>query len=152
SQRTTTGPISRSGQGLTFDSAQGKTILFGGLTANPNITSNDTWTWDGSSWTRTSASGPMQQRTNLVLVFDSERSVSVMVGGGITSSTGTLAPTDEVWELSGQTWTQRHVEAPPQRAFSAMAFDSSVHSALLFGGENALGELADTWIWNGSIW
>ncbi len=48
-ERPVPGPSPRFGHGITFDSNRGVTVLFGGLTAKG--VSNETWEWDGESWT-----------------------------------------------------------------------------------------------------
>ncbi len=47
-QVSTSGPAPRDGHVMTFDSARGVTILFGG--GDDNQLFNDTWEWDGKTW------------------------------------------------------------------------------------------------------
>lgn len=43
-------------------------------------------------------------------------------------------------------------EAPPARTGHYMAFDELRAQVVVFGGENANGALADTWLWDGDRW
>ena len=43
-------PSKRSSMGLAYDAARGQVVLFGGL-AGPSVFA-DTWTWDGTTWTK----------------------------------------------------------------------------------------------------
>src|SRR5262249_33986299 len=44
-------PSARSGPALTFDGATGNIVLFGGIDST-HKSLNDTWTWDGKTWTQ----------------------------------------------------------------------------------------------------
>src|SRR5262249_12382183 len=48
-----TTPPGRYDAGMAFDSARNRTVLFGGVDVNFNGL-NDTWEWDGSTWTQLS--------------------------------------------------------------------------------------------------
>ncbi|MCH7870278.1 MAG: hypothetical protein IID33_01125 [Planctomycetes bacterium] len=65
SLRTTAGPQGRAFHGLAYDERRGVTVLYGGL-ASPT-TFDDTWEWDGVSWTHRErhARGPSSARHGL---------------------------------------------------------------------------------------
>jgi hypothetical protein len=64
---------------------------------------------------------------------------------------------DDTWEWNGTTWTERHVEGPPARAYHAMAYDSARRVIVLFGGRIIAEGVSDdygsdTWEWHGTAW
>jgi hypothetical protein len=81
SQRATTGPSSRSGPKMAYDSQRGVTVLFGGRDAN-SVASADTWEWNGNLWTLRASTGP-SARSNHTMAYDSQRGVIVLFGGSI---------------------------------------------------------------------
>jgi len=46
------GPGPRGGFGMAYDSARGKTVLYGGGVDAGIPTDRDTWEWDGTNWRR----------------------------------------------------------------------------------------------------
>ena len=98
------GPSAREGASLAYDSARGRTVLFGG-----NESLSDTWEFDGTSWTQVQVAGP-PGRYLAPMVYDSARRVTVLFGG---YGGGDLQDT---WEWDGATWTRRFtVHRPPAR-------------------------------------
>jgi hypothetical protein len=67
--------------------SKGRVVVFGGWDAAFN-TFSDTWTWDGSSWTQTAASGSVQGLGRVVggLAYDDVDRVVVLYGGGPPNS------------------------------------------------------------------
>jgi Galactose oxidase, central domain len=53
-------PPARSYLAMTYDAASGKVIMFGGSDANGYL--NDTWTFDGVTWTQVMAESPPPAR------------------------------------------------------------------------------------------
>ncbi len=94
----TTVPFSRSGHALAFDSARGKTVLFGGNSGGSSTCLNDTWEWDGIAWSlRFIANGPTCRRGH-ALAYDSARGVMVVFGGISHPSRGNGEPLSDTWE------------------------------------------------------
>ena len=82
-------PSPRSDFGPDFDSARGVTVLHPG---NPVSPLTDTWEWDGVNWTQRlpgDPGGAIIARARHVLVFDSARKTSLVLGG--SSRTGARA-------------------------------------------------------------
>jgi hypothetical protein len=159
-------PSARGGASMDFDLASWKLVLFGG----ENFTShfNDTWTWNGRTWTQvddssdpgcsTACASSPSPRTDATMAYDPATGNLVLFGG----STGTNDLND-TWAWNGRTWTQVDdgsdpgcsiacTLSPPNRAEASMAYDPATGSLVLFGGNNASGDLNDTWTWNGSTW
>jgi hypothetical protein len=135
-ERTAEGPSPRVLPAMTFDEVRGVTVLHGG-----NFGMYETWEWDGTSWSLRSKLGP--GRGGAAMVYDSSREVCVLFGG-VAPDGGGLQ--NDMWEWDGEVWTLREtIEAPQRRSNHAMAYDSSRHAIVLFGGEGGLGPLDDTW-------
>lgn len=109
---------------MAFDTSRGVSVLFG---AGRDL--NETWEWDGTSWTQRMVAGPSAGQC---MAYDSARQVVVLVGFG--------ADINETWEWDGASWTQRMVAGPPMRARPAIAYDAARMVIVLFGFNDA-----DTW-------
>jgi hypothetical protein len=129
----------RHGHAMTYDSARGVTVLFGGW---DNFSDGETWEWDGTAWTFKARSGP-SSRTDHEMVYDSVRGVTVLFGGLHFETKGTLL--GDTWEWDGNTWTLRANSGPSAGGGYAMAYDSARGVTVLFGG-------TQTWEWYGGAW
>jgi N-acetylneuraminic acid mutarotase len=157
-------PSPRSGHALA--GWNGKTVLFGGAIRafrpsgsfyEENYTlHDDTWTWDGATWTRvTTPNSPSPRYAHAMATLDGK----IVLFGGIASFTGNYVPffpvyLNDTWTWDGQNWTQVHVAGPPARAHHSMA---SVNGKIvLFGGSTKVGQeelgTDDTWTWDGKTW
>lgn len=138
------GPSPRYDSSMVFDAATGTTVLFGGFNGSELA---DTWTWNGSAWTKqTPATSPPALRGS-AMVFDSATNNVVLFGG--LSSGGLSADT---WTWDGTTWTKQSATGPTARSGAAMAYDTATHNVVLFGGDGSTGPLSDTWVWSGTAW
>lgn len=134
-------------QVLVYDANREKTILFGGLGAGGYL--NDTWEYDGTTWSQIGPGLSPQSRDSHAMVFDRHRGVTVLFGG-YTSSGSLLGDT---WEYDGA-WEQiSPIQSPGERFHHAMAYDANRQVTVLFGGldsgNNALG---DTWEYDDTSW
>ncbi len=137
-------PGPRSALAMAFDSARGRTVLFGGSNNGSTYFPN-TWEWDGTSWLLRAKVGPAA-RMGHALAYDSARKRTVLFGGSTAS--GTLADT---WEWDGTTWLQRATTGPTARFLHAMVYDGARGRTVLFGGNGAT-DTSDTWEWDGTTW
>ncbi len=119
---------------VAYDSARGRVVLFGGFDQSGD--SNETWEYDGTTWTRrlTLASPPAQY--GHVMVYDSARQRVILFGRGQT------------WELDGVTWVQRTpATSPPDITFPYMAYDPARQVTVLWDWF-----LENVWEWDGTNW
>jgi hypothetical protein len=131
---------------MAYDSTRGVTVLFGGI-IDAGIHANDTWEWDGSTWTFRSNTGPAP-RYGCRMAFDVDRNVVVLFGGVPNGP-------EETWEWNGNAWALRSSTGPAARYSHAMVYDTARHRTLLFGGLDPGGSttwMGDTWQWDGSTW
>ena len=142
------GPVPREFHAMAYDSAHGRTVLFGGAIGSLNpVYLGDTWEWDGAGWTQRASSGPAPRNYH-AMAYDSAHGRVVLFGG----VTGVYSPgLGDTWEWDGMGWTQRASSGPPPRFDHAMAYDSSRGRVVLFGGTGAQ-PLGDTWEWDGASW
>ncbi len=143
-----TSPPGRSFGNMTFDESRRKTILFGGGAANSDAGKQDTWSWDGISWTLlhpSSSPGHLEQAS---IAYDAARQSVVLFGPGAAPVTA------QTWVWNGTAWLNpQPAVMPPFRVQAAMAYDVSNRLVILFGGfPGESGGLNDTWTWDGSHW
>jgi hypothetical protein len=143
-------PPSRTRYSLTFDPYRNVTVLFGGSRSTSGHGSlNDTWEWNGSSWTpRITANAP-SPRIEHAAVFDMAWGHIVMFGG---YDAGLRNPTyGDTWIYDGADWTQVQTYGPSPRHGHAMAYSYHEGRTVLFGGMNYY-LFDDTWTWDGRHW
>jgi hypothetical protein len=131
-------PAGRRGATLAYDANREVTVLFGGLTASGSSL-RDTYEWNGNSWLLRAMSGPVA-RSGHGMVYDSDRKRMVLFGGSYNAGSPyyTLGDT---WEYDGAKWILRATNGPSSRVAPAMAYDSTAHKTVLYGG-----------VWNGNVW
>jgi hypothetical protein len=143
-QSPTASPSPRGHGPLTYDSARGVCVMFGGY---DGTALGETWEWNGTDWTQRNPAASPAARYHHAMVFDSLRNRTVLFGGNALSNLG------DTWEYDGQSWTERvPVSAPSARHHHGMAFDSQRGVTVLFGGHDGTTETSDTWEWNGANW
>ena len=142
----TTSPSVRSGASMVFDAGSaGQIVLFGGISsscASPGLC-NDTWIWNGSTWTRALPVASPPGRYFAQMAYDAATG-TVVVFGGLAGSN--LDPVADTWSWDGTTWTLlQPATSPPPRARGSMSYDSTTGTVILWA-------VGDTWSWNGSTW
>ncbi|MBK8099381.1 MAG: hypothetical protein IPK26_19915 [Planctomycetes bacterium] len=124
-------PTGRYSAGMAYDDARQHVLLFGGRTRVTRV--NDTWTWNGSTWTALGSGGPAPRSTP-VMDYDPARERVVLFGGFAGAYVA------DTWEHDGTAWLQRTpATPPPARGFAAMAWDGNLERMLLVGGETGGG-------------
>ncbi|HNT28296.1 MAG TPA: hypothetical protein PKH10_08985, partial [bacterium] len=142
-------PVGREGSAMAYDSVRGKVLLFGGF--NGAASTNETWEWDGASWTKLNPLTRPSARAGHAMAYDSARGKVILFGGAIESSN------NETWEWDGTNWTQRYpTNKPSARNSHAMTYDSVRGKVVLFGGgdyyDGDSHDYQDTWEWDGANW
>jgi hypothetical protein len=142
-----TSPSPRLGAAMAYDATGGDVVLFGGSTVNDSAGTylNDTWTWDGVTWTQQfpAVSPPARQCSTPGMVYDGVTGTVLLFGGG--NSTGNLDDT-WIWDGKAKTWTQLHPVTNPSTT-GLMAYDGADKQVVLFGGPT----LTETWTWDGAF-
>jgi hypothetical protein len=160
-------PSGRQGAGMVFDAARRVTVLFGGYADQETLYKNafrqDTWTWDGNSWTQqTTASGPPRTES-LGFVYDDALGKAVLVGGSMfiiptylqSVGAGFIIHAKDTWTLDASGWTDLPPAEPDERSNAVIAYDPATQTVILMGGyclDQPQSLCFDTWSWDGSHW
>jgi hypothetical protein len=149
---------------MAYFSSMQRVVLFGGSVPGAyqgveNVT-NDTWSWDGSSWTALHAPASPSKRTAVSLVYDPLTGRLLVFGGYTFSPSPGLTCTiclsaQDTWTFDGSTWTQlAPPTSPSARGAYSLAYDAAIHRLVLFGGSSnpSAAPVADTWLWDGRLW
>jgi hypothetical protein len=130
---------------MAYDAVRGEVVLYGGFYGSTYF--DDTWVYDGVTWTqRFPSQGPGQRRRH-AMAYDAARGRVVLFGGRTPAGRA-----DDTWEWDGNDWVQRDVSPRPgARESHVMAYDSVRQRVVLFGGQSAFGS-SQTWEWDGSTW
>ena len=102
---------------MAYDPATGQLVLFGGVGQGQSGILGDTWTWDGTTWTR-AVTPPRAPRRGQARPWPMTRLPSqlVLFGGG--GPNGDLADT---WTWDGTTWTQQTpATSPSPRLYASL--------------------------------
>ena len=154
-----TSPPARYKHAMALDPQLGVIVLFGGdAFFGAGGDSNDTWTFDGTTWRQLAPSRSPPPRDAHDIASDPVRRRIVLFGG---SQPGTgLQPYGDTWTFDGATWTQAAppVSPTPRHSF-ALLFDPAQGGVLLFGGGVTEGgidvsgsEGEDFWSFDGTTW
>ncbi len=157
-------PTARAGHALATDFDRHRLVLFGGLSAAG--LSDETWEWDGQSWSRAcvdascAASRP-SARVGHAMAYDSNAGGVLLFGGSSGS--------DETWRFDGARWqrlctgNECGASLPEGRWGHQLVTDPRREEVVLFGGcrggqyplcdtDDAGVALADTWRWQAGAW
>ena len=143
------GPALREYPAMAFDPDCCQTILFGGQDATPHF--DDTWSWDGMSWTDISPTISPSPRFGSGMSYDSLRRRFVLFGGF-----GPADRNDETWgfgwDCVAGDWTQvTGRPSPAPRLHTGLTFDESCGRSVLFGGAVDSSRVNDTWLFPGDV-
>jgi hypothetical protein len=140
-------PLARFAANMAYDPARGEMVLFGGATSSGGSFNNETWTWDGATWTKKNPDQSPPARFAAMMAFDPSSGEIVLAGGRTSSSYF-----KDTWTWDGENWTQRQ-DMPEPRAAAGMAWDSDNGRLILFGGDAAPADTRNqTWAWQGGTW
>jgi hypothetical protein len=135
---------------LTYDAARRVIVL----AVSANISSPSpplqTWTFDGSQWSRVITAQAPPGRGLATLVYDPLTKTSLFYGGADMAY-------NDTWSWDGKAWTQLHpATSPPHLSGSgpdpAATYDPERGLVLLFGGYTSTGYVNSLWAWTGTTW
>ena len=146
-------PTARGGATMAFDEANNDIVLFGGSLLNPEASAtNDTWLWNGTSWTNQAVSPSPAARTFATMAYDSVRHETLLFGGETVAGDGTKTLLNDTWAWNGTSWTQKTTPtSPPTSVNTASCFDRAHGQWVVLDGKVATSPMT-TWLWNGTSW
>lgn len=136
---------------MAYDSARGRTVLFGGKDvitfSGTNEVYGDTWEFDGATWQQTFPAHSPSARSGHTMTYDAGRGVTLLFGG-----LGRGGASKEVWEWNGSDWSLVTTmgASPGPRVGHGMAYDSARGVHVMYGGDSSSGALGDTWEYDGA--
>jgi len=152
-------PLFRQNQTMVYDQALAACVLFGGIEYNPGhgwAAGNDTWLWDGQTWTSNSPALSPPPRANHSMAYDSQRQRVVLFGGYFNDGVNPAITYGDTWEWDGHNWqlmAAASTNTPPARRNGSMAYDPVRGETLLIGGDLInYQDRVTTWGWNGTNW
>lgn len=144
-----TSPSARIGH--TLAAGPSYVLMFGGVVSNGQFL-NDTWKFDGTTWTQLSPINSPSARANACMSYDSVHGKWVLFGG-----VNQYNYLPETWTFDGTNWTQVSVAngaGPSGKNGAQMCFDTQSNTTILFGGISATDNYPanSTWSFNGTVW
>jgi hypothetical protein len=120
--------------GMAYDAARGQVVLFGGCCRGADYL-GDTWTWDGTDWTKRRPAHSPRAGEFIGMAYDAARGQVVLYGG-------------DTWTWDGTDWTKvMPAHSPPGTPYWGMAYDAAREQVVLFGIDPP-----NTWTWDGTDW
>ncbi|MEQ1632588.1 MAG: kelch repeat-containing protein, partial [Planctomycetota bacterium] len=144
-QLAATGPTAGLGPAMVFDPVSGRFVLFGGNVSGPSGTEvNDTWLFDGATWTQDMRTPRPPARRYHQLTYDAGNEV-VVLHGGIATASQVFSDT-WTYKVDGG-WVQAITPSMPARFVFGMAHDPIRDQLVIFGGNDLVAPFrGDSWV------
>lgn len=145
-------PSPRAYASTSYDSVNQQLVLFGGFGVDEDgqlNPLNDTWVWDGQSWTEMNPINIPPARLYGSMAYDEFFGDTVMFGG--RSNTELL---NDTWLWDGEDWLDQTNEQfnPPGRFGHQLFYDPVNEQVYLIHGTTGGGNFFDMWLWRGTVW
>jgi hypothetical protein len=136
-----TSPPARERHSMAYDRKNGETVLYSGVLGPSDYSENDTWTYNltNNLWSNKTPKNAPPPRFDHAMAYDYLNCTIVLVGG---ESPGNYNWRADSWtyNLTANNWTLGTLNAPSERVYHDMAYDSDKGEMVLFGG------------WDGSVY
>lgn len=147
-------PTSGRFRSCVYDPKLKKTVMYGGFNEINYL--RETWTWNGTAWTKLSKDAASPKPRGLSAMFWDPVSQRTIVFGGIGRPTTDDAVTryGDMWSFDGTKWTElKPATLPSIRYGSATGFNPETNTVVMFGGKSATEVyLNEHWEWDGQNW
>jgi hypothetical protein len=142
-------PQAASWAAAAFDSARGEVLLFGGWFDSFGFT-DETWAWNGTTWTRIEPDIKPRARGQAAMAYDPVREEIVLFGGIACC----YAELNDTWVFADGQWVQRHPSTSPAvRWGQKMGYDPHSQRIIMYGGgDDPAAPRDETWAWDGDNW
>lgn len=91
---------------MAYDPDRRSVVMFGGLYVASRAL-DQTWTWDGTTWTTRRPATTPPARFNHAMAYDATTHSVVLTGGAGSSPDGSFPALTDTWTWDGLTWTRR---------------------------------------------
>lgn len=123
-------------------------LVYGGLQSSPTLNLDETWHFDGTTWTQLTPATTPPARWGHKMVLDTRRLRIVTFGG---RSPAVATANNDTWEWDGFDWQQVFpTVSPSARAFYGMTYDERRGRTVMFGTQS--GTNSETWEYDGATW
>jgi hypothetical protein len=126
------------------------------LVTNAGSSGSLTFEWGASGWTDMAPATTVPGLYQPSLAYDAHDGHVYLFGGYTNDPDVVYQNSMWQWDETAGDWSD---VTPPEPALNpdarenaAMGYDATTTDLVLFGGDNAGGDLGDTWLWNGSGW
>lgn len=140
------GPPGRILGGAAYDEKRNVFVLYGGRPIDLGKCSQETWEWDGQTWTKKDVTPPTAC-DHVKMVYDAANAESILFSG--------LDPSEnrinETWSWNGQEWRLLSKEGPESRGHFGFVYDPTHEQILLYGGY-ASTVTDEFWVWKDRAW
>ncbi len=151
-----TAPSERFGALMAYDATRRQVVLFGGSgPAGHGLPFDDTWTWDGSTWTpQHPAHKPPGWTARAMVYDDSLNQILLFASFGCSAGSQGFCQTWQTWSWDGSNWFLRSTgNLSTETGYGVkVAYDAQRNAVVLFGGQIQGGRgpnsyFSETWIW-----
>jgi hypothetical protein len=142
-------PAKRLRHAAAYDRVRHRLVVFGGSTTSISGFMDDTWEFDGSSWTKMSPVMRPKARNDHAMTYDPVRKRVILFGG--RDADGLL---NDLWEWDGRSWQQLRPETlmSPRRDH-CLVYDTRRRRLITYGGYDERGQAeGNVWEWDGVYW
>lgn len=149
------GPPPTIGASISYDSAAGQVLMFGGSALPPGGTpgtcypDSELWIFASDQWSLSTVADPPSQRLLSASAYLPSAGSTIVFGGAEARSGGCAAGGD-TWSYDNATWSNLSAGidvTPPARSAAAALYDASEGVFVLFGGDENGVPLNDTWVY-----
>jgi hypothetical protein len=144
-------PPGRTFPAMAFDKGSQRLLLFGGGAANSDPFRNDTWAWDGTTWTELHPTTTPPRCGEARMVYDPDLSGIVLVSQSCAGDAGYVT----TWTWTGSNWSQLKPATSVTRRFEFGLAHFTNQGDLLVGGEAGPppdGNRNDVWTFKDGTW
>ena len=143
------GPASRGFLAMAYDPIRQRSVMYGGCHGySPCEPFDDTWEWDGATWTQLATKGPQPHHLDFSLGDNGRMAFDAVLGRVVF-----VGEDEAVWVWDGTKW-ERLTARPPKTATVA-AYDAARARTVIFVATDDIwsSETAgETWTWDGTAW
>jgi hypothetical protein len=131
---------------MVYDNTSKVFVMFGGRNGTDIL--GDTWLYydTNDTWVEVHPPDSPTPRHGHAMVYDFFNDVIILFGGN--DGTDVLSDT-HAYSVSGNSWTNMNpANPPPEREKHDMSYDVDFHQAILFGGNDKVVPMNDTWTYS----